>query len=219
MSSGSSIASDSTISTADSVPATTRSSAESFSSESGRVQHVFAVDETDACCANRAVKRQAGQRQRGGRADQRRNVGADFGVGRHHRGDDLHFVEEAIREQRADRAVDQAANQNFTVGRAAFALEEATGDATGSVGFFLVVDGQREEILAGFDFRLGDDGDQHHGVFNVDDNGAASLAGDFAGFQGDLMAAVGESFLDSAHTSSFQSKNAPRVRGVGKFRV
>ena len=181
----------------------------------GRVEHVFAVDEADAGGAHRAVERQAGQRQRGGGADQGGNVGVDFGIGGHHRGDDLHFVEEAFRKQRADRAVDQAGNQDFAFGRTAFALEKATGDAAGGVGFFLIVDGQREKVLAGLDFVLGNDGDQHHGVVHVDHDGAGCLAGDFAGFQRDLMAAVGESLLDSAHTSSFQSKNAPHGRGVG----
>ena len=180
----------------------------------GRVEHIFAVEEADARRAHRAVERQTGQRQRGRRPDQRGDVGADFGVGRHHGGDDLHFVEEALREERADRTVDQARNQGFAFRRAAFALEETAGNAAGGVGLFLIVDGQREEILARLDFVLGDHGDQHHGVVHVDDDGAGSLAGDFTGFQGDLMTAEGKRFLDSAHTSSFQSKNAPRGRGV-----
>ena len=41
--------------------------------------------------------------------------------------DDLHFIEEAFRKQRADRAVDQARSQGLELAGAAFALEEATG--------------------------------------------------------------------------------------------
>ena len=62
--------------------------------------------------------------------------------------DDLHFVEEALGEQRADRAVDQARGQRLLLGRAAFALEEAAGDAARGVGLLDVVDREREEVLA-----------------------------------------------------------------------
>jgi hypothetical protein len=81
--------------------------------------------------------------------------------------DDLHFVEEAIGEQRADRAVDQAAGQRFQLARAAFALEEAAGDLAGGVGLLDVVDGQREEVLAGLGLGLGHHGGQHHGVVDA----------------------------------------------------
>ena len=45
-----------------------------------------------------------------------------------------------------------------------------------------------------------DRGRQHHGAFHIDDHGAGSLAGDFAGFDGDLMVAIGEGlFHDIKH--------------------
>ena len=90
------------------------------------------------------------------RADHRRDVGIDFRIDRQHRRDDLHFVVEAVREQRAERPVDQAAGQRLLLGRAALALEEAAGDLARGVGLLLVVDGQREEVLAGLR-RLGGD--------------------------------------------------------------
>ena len=86
------------------------------------------------------------------------------GIQREHGRDDLDFVEEAFGEQRADRAVDQARGQRFFFGRAAFALEEAAGDAARGVGLLDVVDGQREEVLVRIGFLAGDCGDQHHGV-------------------------------------------------------
>src|SRR5690606_41747700 len=61
--------------------------------------------------------------------------------------DDLHFVAELVREQRADRAVDQAAGQRFLLGGAALALEEAAGDAAAGIELLLVVDGERKEVL------------------------------------------------------------------------
>ena len=108
-------------------------------------------DVADARGADRAVERHAGQRERGRRADHRRDVGIDLRIDRHHRRDDLHFVVEAVGEQRADRPVDQARGQRLLLGGAAFALEEAAGDLARGVGLFLVVDGEREEVLA----RLG----------------------------------------------------------------
>ena len=63
-----------------------------------------AVDVADARGADRAVERNAGERDRRRRADHRRNVGIDLGIDRHHRRDDLHFVVEAVRETAAGSA-------------------------------------------------------------------------------------------------------------------
>jgi hypothetical protein len=171
----------------------------------GRAQDVLAVDVTDAGSADRAVERHAGDGQGGGGADQGRDIGIDFRVQRHHGGDDLDFIVETIREQRADRAVDQAAGQRFLFGRTAFALEETTGDTAGSVGLFLIINGQREEILAGLGILGGHNGDQNHGFFHGNEDGTASLAGNFAGFDGDLMFAIGESLFHDIKHNSFHS--------------
>ena len=65
-----------------------------------------------------------------------------------HGGDDLDLVAEALREQRADRPVDQARDQGLVLGGPALALEEAAGDLARGEGLLLVVHGQREEVLA-----------------------------------------------------------------------
>ena len=159
------------------------------------VQHVFAVDVAHAGGADRAGERDAGNGQRGAGADHGGDVGVDFGVQRQRVDDHVHFVEEAFGEQRADRAVDQAAGQGFVFAGLGFALEEAAGNLAGGVGLLDVVDGQREEVLA----RLGglgrDHGGQHHGAFDVDDDGAAGLAGDLTGFQDDgVLSPTGRSW-------------------------
>ena len=206
-SSGSSLASDSTISTAASVPATTRSSFDVVvSSVLLGIQDVLAVDIADARRADRSAERNARQRDRRRRADHRRNVRIDLGIDRHHRRDDLHFVVEAVREQRPDRTIDQPAGQRFLFRRAAFALEKAAGDAAGGVGFFLVVDGQREEVLAGLRGFGGDDGDEHHAVAEARQHRAARLAGDLAGFKRQRVAAVGYRFLDDGHVCPWVQK-------------
>ena len=115
----------------------------------GRVQHVGAVDEADARRADRAHERHARQGQRGGGGDHADDVGVVLHVVGEHGDDDLDLVLEALDEQRPDRAVDQARGQHLLLGRPRLALEEAAGDLAGGVGLLLVVDGQREEVLAG----------------------------------------------------------------------
>ncbi len=155
-----------------------------------RIQEVLAVRVTDARGADRSLERNAGQRQRGGRADQRRNVAVDFGIHRKHGRDDLHFVLEFLGEQRTHRAIDQARGQRFLFGRAAFALEEAAGNAAGRVELFLVVDGEREEVLPFARLGRRDRSDQHDGAAHADHDRTAGLAGDFARLQRDVVISV-----------------------------
>ncbi len=167
-----------------------------------RVQHVFAIDITHAGCADRAVERDAGDGQRGRGGDHGGDVGLHLGVQAQHVNHHLHFIEEAFREQRADGTVDQTAGQGLQLAGAAFTLEEAARDLAGGIGLLDVVDRQREEVLARLGLGLGHHGGQHHGVFDVDDHGTAGLAGDLAGFHGDLMLAPLEGlgdFVEHAH--------------------
>ncbi len=161
----------------------------------GRIEHVLTVEIADARRGDRAVERNAGKRDRRRGADQRRNIGIDLGVDRHHRRDYLYFVVEAVGKQRPDRPVDQARGQRFLFGRSAFTLEEATRDAAGGIGLFLIVDGQRKEILAGLRLLGGDDGNQHDAVIEAGQDRAARLAGNFARFQRQCVLAVGNRFL------------------------
>ena len=179
----SSLASDSTISTASAVPATTRSSWRVGHLVERRVEHVFAVDEADAGGADRAHERGARQRQRGRGRDQRQNVGIVLKIVRQRGDDDLRFAAPAVGEQRTDRAIDQARNQRFLFGRTAFTLEVAAGNAAGGVIFFLVVDGQRQEVDAFARLLGGDDGGEHGGLAVAGEHGAVGLTRDFAGLE------------------------------------
>ncbi|EWS64054.1 hypothetical protein Y695_02706 [Hydrogenophaga sp. T4] len=169
-----------------------------------RIEHVLAVHIAHARSADGAVERDAADRQGGRGGDHGRDIGLHFGVQAHHVHDHLDFVVEAFGEQRADRAVDQAAGQGFQLAGAAFALEEAAGDLAGGVRLFGVVHRQGEEVLAGLGFGLGDHGGEHHGVIDVDQHGAGGLAGDFTGFHGDRVRAPLEGlcdFVEHAHGS------------------
>jgi len=169
----------------------------------GRVKHVLAVDVADAAGAYGAVERDARKGERRRDREHRGDVGVHLGVQRHHRGDDLHLVVEAVGKQRPDRAVDQARGQGLLLGGPAFALEEAAGNLAGGVGLLDVVDGEREPVLALLGVLGADHGGEHHGVVHGADHRAVGLAGDLAGLEGDVVAAVAEGFLDRVQMLSF----------------
>ncbi|MCY1170581.1 hypothetical protein D9M73_106600 [compost metagenome] len=171
-----------------------------------RVEHIFAIDIADARCADRAHERHArnGQRSRGG--DHGEHVGLILAIIAEHLADHVDLVVEPFGEQRADRAVDQAADQRFLFGRAALTLEEATGDAAGSRIFFLIVNGQREEILAFLHRFGGGHGAEHHGFAERCHNGTIGLARDAAGFQRQRLATpLGGHGLGIEHLFSFNT--------------
>ena len=121
----------------------------------------------------------------------------------------LNFIEEAIREERANRTVDQTARQRFLFARAAFTLKEPAGDLTCGIGLFNVVNGQREKVLAGLGFFLGNNGGQNNRIVHLANHGAGGLTGDFTGGEGHVMVAEAERlahFIKHRHFVSSLSK-------------
>ena len=153
------------------------------------VERIFAVLVADARSADRPHERHARDGQRGRGGDHRQDIGLDLAVIGHDLGDDVDFVIETFGEQRPHRAVDQAGDQRFLFGGAALTLEEATRDAAGGKEFFLVVDGEREEILPFLDRLGGGHGAQHHGFTIGGENGTIGLTGNAARFQGEGLSA------------------------------
>jgi hypothetical protein len=133
-----------------------------------------------------------------------------------HLSDDVDLVVETFGEQRADRTVDQAGNQRFLFRRAALALEEATRDTTGGRELFLIVNGEREEVLP-FLHRLGGGhGAEHHGLAIGGQHGAIGLAGHTAGFEGEGLSAPLQRYgFHVEHSFSFAPRG-PIARGVAK---
>ena len=137
-----------------------------------------------------------------------------------HGDDDLRLVLEALDEQRADRAVDEAGNQGFLLGRTAFALEIAAGDLARGEGLFLVVDGQREEVEARLGLFLEDHRGQDDGVAVGGQHRAVGLTGEAARLEGQLAAGPVDGFaFDIEHV--FDLSLIPRthfLRGrTGRF--
>ena len=159
---------------------------------SGWVQHIGAIDVANARRADRAEERNAGKRQRGGATHQGDDIGIIFQIMRQDGGNHLDFIAEAFGEKRADRAVNQARRQGFEFGRPAFTLEEAARDLAGGEGLFLVMHGQREEILTGLRRTRTNSGAEHNRVTQAGHDGTIGLAGDLAAFQNQGLAAPGD---------------------------
>ena len=100
-----------------------------------------------------------------------------------HGDDHLHLVLEAVREERANRTVDQARDQRLLLGRTAFALEIAARNLAGGIGLFLIVHGEGEEVLAWLGARRSNDGGKHRGLAILRQNGGGGLTGHAPGFQ------------------------------------
>ncbi len=79
----------------------------------GRIEDVFTIQISHARRADGAVKGNAGNSERRGRADHGGNVRVHFIVGRHYSRDDLNFVVKTFGEQRPDGAIDQTGGQYF----------------------------------------------------------------------------------------------------------
>ena len=94
---------------------------------------------------------------------------------RQNRADNLNFVFKGIRKQRAYRTVNQTRNQNFAFRRLAFPFHKAAGYLAGCIIFFLIVDGQREEILICLYLFRGANGRQHLGFTISNQYGALGL--------------------------------------------
>src|SRR3546814_4861774 len=106
-----------------------------------------------------------------------------------HLSDGVDLVIETFGEQRADRTVDQAADQSFLFGRAAFALEEAAGDTAGRRIFFLIVDGEREEILPVLHRLGGRDGEENNRLAQASDDRAIARPGNLTRYKRHRFAA------------------------------
>ncbi len=159
-----------------------------------RVEDVVAVNVAHLGSADRPCKWHPRYRQRGRGADERRDVGIYVRVQGDHGCDHLHFVLEALWEERPDRSIDQAAGQRLFFARSAFTLEEATRDLARGVGLLLVIDGQREEIPSRIGRLATDGSDENGGFSHVDQHRAVCLARNGAGFNRYLVFPVLERF-------------------------
>ena len=103
--------------------------------------------------------------------------------------DDLNFVAHSFGKEGAERAVDQAAEQDRLFAGPALAAEEVAGDAAGGVQLFLEINRQWEEADAGPDAAVHRGGGQDDRISAADGYGAACLLGEDAGLDADFLVA------------------------------
>ncbi len=128
---------------------------------------------------DRAVERDTGDRERGRRAVDRRDVVRVLEVDTENGGDDLHLVAEVVGERRPQRAVRQARGEDRVLAGPAFTPEERAGDLARGVHALLDVDREREEVDALAGLGRGD-GRQHGDATDLDDDGAVGELGELA---------------------------------------
>src|SRR5690606_35162264 len=113
------------------------------------------------------------------------------GCDRQHRDDDLHLVADAVDERRAQRAVDETADEDRLRRGTTLATEERAGDLAGGVGTLLDVDRQGEEVEAVTRvLRHARRGEQHRLLVEVGRDGALRLLSQTSGFEPDGAGAV-----------------------------
>jgi len=155
----------------------------------GRVEHELTVNEADAHRANRPAPGHIRDVQRGAGRDDREYVRVVFLVVAERRDDDLHLVAQVFGEERAQRAVGDAGDEDARLRRTPFAAHEAAGDAARRVELFFVVYAEREEVNAfagsGAHGRCGED----DGIAQADGDCATGLLGQLARLQDEFLVA------------------------------
>ena len=147
-----------------------------------RVDDELPVDAGDAYFGDRSAERSARQHQRSRGPDAGQDVGVVLLSGTDDEVDEMRVVEESIRKERTDGAVDQAGCQRLFVGRPPLSFDEASRYLSAGGEFLTVVDRQREEVIA-FLGAVGQRGRrQHHRVAQADDDRAVGLLGNPARF-------------------------------------
>ena len=185
-------------------------------------QAVIGDDAADADGGGRSFERRVGDRQRGGCGGAGEHVGVVLAIVRHDPYLDLDLVDEAIGEERTDRAVDHPHREDLFLVWRALALAEAAWELARRGGLLAVVDGEREEVEALA--RLGaDDGRQDGAPGVVGHDGGVAQFGDFAGLEDEVRPAISRSDSDVLHETASGSWPGVRARaarrsGVGRVR-
>ena len=107
----------------------------------------------------------------------------------HNRSNNLHVIAVAFREQRTNRTVNQTGAKDSVARRTALTFDKTAGNLTGSIHFFFIIYGQREEIHAFTGFRRSRCRYQHDRITIADKGCAVGLFRQFAGFNRQLAAA------------------------------
>lgn len=168
----------------------------------GGIRDKFSRNACDANGGDGSSPRDVGDHESGGGSVEGKNIGIVLAIGAKKDGDDLSVVKIAFGKEWTKGAIDHPAGQDLFFGRATFPAEVASGDATYGGSFFLIFNGEREEVLAVFDFRGRDCSDDDNRFAHGDEGSAVGEFGKFAGF--DVKVAVAQAgskgFVVGAHS-------------------
>ena len=144
----------------------------------------LAVDQSQANAGNRAFERQTGNHGGSGSSVQSDNIVGIVRVDGEHGFHNLHFVAQRVREQRAQRTVDDTASQNRLGARTAFTAEERARNLAGGVHLLFHVHGQREEVVVLLRAGTGGGGRQNHRIIvKIGGDGTIRLLGETTGLE------------------------------------
>ena len=172
-----------------------------------RVDDEVAVDLADADGADGRRVRDIGDHERGGRAVHGEDVVRVDLVHGQREVHELRLTTPALREQRAQRAVDHARDERRLLACTAFTLEEGAGDLARGVHALLDIHRQREEVDIA-EVARGSSG-EHDGVAGRNRHGTGGLLGHLARLEGDLRTA--DFYGDAVHFRHM-SLSLPRPR-------
>ena len=168
-----------------------------------RVDDEFIVDAADAHTGNRSHKRDIGNGQRARSTEHGRELRLVVRLDGKDRGDNLYVVAEALREQRANRAVNQTGTQHGLARRTAFALDEAARNLAGRIHLLLIIDRQREKVNAIARLSRGRGRHEHDRIAVTYEHGAIRLLGHLAVFDDERTAS--EFHLKAIHMYLLES--------------
>lgn len=147
------------------------------------VQYVLVIDVIYVGSINWVIEWNIRQRQCCGSINYCDDIWVNLWVNRNYGGDNLNFVDEVFWEQWVNWVVNQMCDQGFVFVWVVFMMEEVIWDMISSVGMFLIVNGQWEEVLIWFGFFLVNNGNEYCGVIYVNYNSGSSLMSYYVGFQ------------------------------------
>ena len=147
-----------------------------------RVANEFAVNAADADTGDRAGKGNVGHAQGNGSADHGSDFRSIVVVYAEIISDDVYVVAVCFREERTDRAVDEAGKECSRFRRFAFPFDKAAGDLPYGVHFFFIIDSQGEEICIFPGFLRARCRDEYGCIAVTYQGGTTSLFGELSYF-------------------------------------
>ena len=144
----------------------------------------LAINQRQTHTGDRAFERQTGNHGGSGSSVQSDNIVGIVRVDGEHGFHNLHFVAQRVREQRAQRTVDDTASQNRLGARTAFTAEERARNLAGGVHLLFHVHGQREEVVVLLRAGTGGGGRQNHRIIvKIGGDGTIRLLGETTGLE------------------------------------